>query len=128
MTTQSQPEILRLDIPDVPPSLNKVLNMHWRTKRKLQRDWAWLALAATNKQQRLELKYDLRPKQATVTLHHSRFYDRDNAFGACKVLFDALKRNGFIVDDAPEWLKQEVFQQKCPHKKRHTVIEISEAK
>lgn len=118
---------MKLEIPDVPPSLNKVLNMHWRTKRKLQSDWAWLVLAATNKQQRIELKYSLVKKRVRITLHHSRLYDTDNAYGACKVLFDALKNNGFLVDDNELWLLSTVEQEKCPHKKRHTIIDMEDS-
>lgn len=116
---------MRLEIPNVPPSLNKVLNMHWRTKRKLSDLWqVEVFCAVPSAELRKILTHDLRPKRALVTLHHSRLFDRDNAYGACKVLFDALKRNGFIVDDAPEWLTQEVQQEKCSHRKRYTVIEL----
>jgi hypothetical protein len=102
--------------------------MHWRTKQKLSDKWQVEVFCAVPLAPlRRILTHDLRPKRATVTLFHSRFYDRDNAFGACKVVFDALKRNGFIVDDAPEWLTQDVKQEKCPHKKRHTVIELEAA-
>jgi hypothetical protein len=112
-----------LDIPDIPPSLNKVLNMHWRAKRKLAEKWGWEVKIAKG-QQRIQLGRN----KVLITLWHSRFYDRDNAFGACKVLVDALRYMNIIVDDTREWLELDVMQAKCPHRERHTTIVIQPAK
>ncbi len=60
----------------------------------------------------------------TITLYHSRLFDKDNSYGACKVIFDALKTNRLIVDDSPEWLEATVKQEKCKHKDRHTIIRV----
>ena len=63
-------------------------------------------------------------RRVTITLYHSRLFDKDNSYGACKVIFDALKAQGLIVDDSPEWLDAIVEQKKCKHKERHTVIQL----
>lgn len=113
-----------ITIPDVPPSLNKVLRMHWVVKRKLSTYWETLVWTLIpHKGNRWEGK----KKQVLLTLHHSRFYDKDNAYGACKVVVDALKNCGFIMDDTEEWLDLNVEQEKCPHKQRRTVIRIGVA-
>lgn len=114
--------VLRLVISETPPSLNKVLRMHWAKKRGLLQAWRWMIRATfvgsivCNGKRRVK-----------ITLHHSRLYDKDNAYGACKVIFDALKAEGFIVDDRKEWLEATVEQEKCPHKERHTIVEIEPA-
>lgn len=111
---------MRLEIPDVPPSLNKMLNMHWRDRAVLSHTWkAWVRSriipTPINIAERKRLK---------ITLHHSRPYDKDNSYGAVKVLVDALKAWNLIWDDSALYLDLTVKQAKCAHKKRHTTIEI----
>jgi hypothetical protein len=113
---------LILRVTDVPPSLNKVLRMHWAKKRGLLEAWRWMIKAAFGQPGACDGK-----RRVKITLFHSRFFDKDNAYGACKVIFDALKAEGFIVDDRAEWLEATVEQEKCKHKERHTVIEIEAA-
>ena len=110
-----------LKVSDVPPSLNKVLRMHWAKRKGLLDAWMLMVLAAYG---HLPIVCDGK-RRVKITLHHARLYDKDNAYGACKVIFDALKAQGFIVDDAAEWLEAEVVQKKCPHKERYTIVEIT---
>lgn len=112
-----------MTIPDVPPSLNKTLRMHWSARQRLKNAWLYWVKANIPE---VHLKPVVKMK-ATVTFHHSRLYDKDNAYGACKVLVDAMRHCGFIVNDTAEWLELSVEQEKCPHKKRHTVIELEAA-
>jgi hypothetical protein len=114
---------VRLEIPDVPPSLNKTLNMHWRTRTELGNTWKALVRSRI-----IPLPINIsQRKRVTITLHHSRFYDKDNAYGAVKVLVDALKACNLIWDDSALYLDLSVEQQKCSHERRHTVIEIEAA-
>ena len=111
-----------ITIPDVPPSLN-ALPRHWAAKRDLREYWRQSIFAANN-----NVKHQLYTRsKVTVTLHNSRQYDRDNAYGACKIIFDALKHLGWIVDDRAEFLEASVEQVKCSRKEKKTVIEIGEA-
>lgn len=59
-----------------------------------------------------------------ITLHNARQYDRDNAFGACKVIVDAAKNAGLIYDDRSEFLDLDVQQVKSTRKGKKTVIEM----
>ena len=114
---------MKLEIKAIPPSLNKVLRMHWGAKRDLRDNWILLIRSA------LSGAY-LKPivkMRVKVTLHHSRLYDEDNAMGACKVIFDALKHWHLIYDDNPAFLEAHVEQVKCTHKQRKTVIELEAA-
>lgn len=120
---KSEPEILQMNIPDVPPSLNELLRMHWAKKIRLQAKWEgeiWVAMPK---------RFDAAEKmRVRITLYHSRFYDKDNAYGAVKPIVDSLRKLDLIRDDTAEHLELEVEQAKCPHKQRHTVIEIEAAK
>ena len=109
-----------MHVTDIPPSLNKVLRMHWTKRRKLLEAWMWMIRVAWGH----PLTTCQIKRKVTITLHHSRLFDKDNAYGACKVIFDALKSQGLIVDDSPEWLEASVKQEKCKHKERHTVIQL----
>lgn len=114
---------LRLEIPDLPPSLNKTLRMHWAKKRKLNETWQQWVRAMLP-------EYFLEPMvrmRCTITLHHSRFYDKDNAYGAVKPVVDALRLWKLIRDDTREYLDLQVEQSKCSHKKRSTTIELEPA-
>lgn len=116
---------MKLTIPNVPPSLNKLLRMHWAAKRKLNECWVLHVLVALGQNPYLKPIVKMRVK---VTLHHSRLYDEcDNMWGACKPIFDALKHWKLIYDDAPEYLEPTVEQQKCSRKESRTVIELEAA-
>ena len=113
----------KIDVPDVPPSLNKVLRMHWARRRSLKDSWmaqiAVRARLAGWKVKPVDVKV-----RGIITIHNARTYDKDNAYGACKIIFDALKTLGLIVDDRKEWFDVDVRQEKCKRKDRHTVIEL----
>jgi hypothetical protein len=113
---------MKLVIPEVPISLNRLLRLHWRDRQELNAAWVLFVRAAflPNGAARSKMR-------VTITLHHSRLFDKDNAYGAVKVCVDALKTWHIIRDDTAEWLDLSVKQERCSHKTRHTVIEVSEA-
>ena len=124
---QSKPATgYRLTIPDVPPSLNKVLRMHWAKKGKLRDSWTMMIKGALLPH-RTPQGAQKAKMRVIVTFHNARTYDRDNAFGACKVIFDVLRRLNLIFDDRPEWLDAEVRQEVSTRKDKHTVIEVNPA-
>ena len=57
-----------------------------------------------------------------IILCHSRFFDEDNAHGACKDFIDVIKEQRFLFDDRPEFMHLIVEQRKTPHKQRHTIL------
>lgn len=63
-----------------------------------------------------------------ITLCHARLFDKDNSYASCKPVLDALKAWNLIWDDSAEYLDLTVGQEKCPHKKRHTIIELEASK
>ena len=112
---------MKLHIPALPPSLNKTSRMHWRAQRRLndnRRLWIRAYLP----------EYYLKPivrMRCKITLHHSRPYDTDNAYGAVKPVVDALRAWQLIFDDTKEYLDLTVEQAKSNRKKPLTVIELS---
>jgi len=115
--------MIRLVIPDVPPSLNVLLNLHWRNQRKVRDKWILEVRGQMDTNQ--VWPKPTGPTKATITLYHSRPYDEaDNLKGACKPLIDALKHWKLIYDDTPEYLEADIRQAKCPHKQRHTIVEL----
>jgi hypothetical protein len=112
--------MVTLTIPDVPPSLNVLMRLHWRNQHALRQKWIlWVRSQLNGSYLKAIVKVRVK-----VTLCHARLYDADNAVGACKVVVDALKDWRLIYDDTKQYLELKVEQQKCPHKKRHTIIEL----
>jgi hypothetical protein len=114
---------MKLEVLAVPPSLNKVSRMHWRQQRDLHGVWK---LLVRSQMPGIFLQPIVRMR-VKITLFHSRFYDKDNAYGAVKPIVDGLRHWKLIFDDTAEYLDLSVEQQKCPHKRRHTVIELEAA-
>lgn len=109
-------EIYRWSLPFVPPSLNKMLRMHWSKRRKLAKTMAWEVLAVAGRPTREPLK-QCRIEAVRVT---RQLLDTDGLYGSMKMFLDCLvectKQNpyglGFIVDDNPECLDLVVTQKK----------------
>jgi len=117
---------VRVEWPDVPPSLNRVLRMHWAVKSKETVKWMNVLLQVPGGERR-KLQDAAKAKQRvkmTITLHNARQFDRDNAYGAVKVVVDAIKAAGLIYDDRPAYLDLEVNQVKSTRKAKKTVIEL----
>lgn len=110
-----------ITVPDVPPSLNKVLRMHWTSKAKLNSKWDAEIFVAAPK------FFPIGKMRVIIKLHHSRLYDKDNAYGAVKPVVDALVSTGLLKDDTCHWLELTVEQVKSTRKDKRTVIEIGPA-
>lgn len=115
---------------NVPASLNRVIRWNHRRKTKERKMWeeaiaVLLGRRAISDLRLLSLK-DTRMRVA-VTICNPRRYDDDNAHGACKVVFDAIRNLGLVRDDRKEFMEQVVRQEHSTRRTRATVIEISEA-
>lgn len=119
-----------LTIPAIPLSLNQLptdrrgkRTAHWSGKRKERLAWNLLVRSQLPEPP----KSPSCKMRVKITLCHSRLYDADNAYGSVKPVVDALRDWKLVVNDTAEWLDLEVLQSKCPHKLRHTIIEIQPA-
>jgi hypothetical protein len=122
---------LRIVIPgNVPASLNDVLRMSHHEQKREREMWVnaiYIVLGYGGAKFLRSLAEQKIRLQVTITIHNSRQYDKDNMYGACKIVFDAIKNLGFIHDDRKEFLDARVLQEKCSRKQKHTVIEIGPA-
>lgn len=111
---------MKIEIQDIPPSPNRVLGKHWSAKAGIKDKWILLVRSKI-------LPCPMRiaaHKRVRITLHHSRLYDKDNAYAACKPVIDALKAWNLIWDDSLRFLALTVEQEKCRRKEQYTLIEV----
>ena len=96
---------MKLFIPKVPPSLNTVLRQHWSGRGKERDQWRRL----------LRAKYNGEGPFSRVKITRicpSRGLDPDNLAGGCKMLVDAMTREGYITDDDALSVKIEYAQKR----------------
>lgn len=139
MGTTEKP-CVRVVIPGVPPSANKLLRMHWAEKGRekdrwrsmighliLRQDAGWLQ-AMTEAKKRMKV---------TVIVRSAKLDDPDNLPARAKLILDVLKPTkiragkavtglGFIFDDSREYLEPDVRQEQVKGLKE-TVLAIEEA-
>ena len=112
----------RIEFDDVPESINAFMRLHFGERKRLREKWAWRLKLAL-----MRLGYDLSleaPKMSVnFTIHRPRRLDRDNNWGACKVIVDAMRDINFIRNDSEVWLDEGVSQMIGPER---TVIEFRE--
>ena len=93
----------------------------WRKRWELQ-IWGGLlrsAFGAGRNETRMRL---------TVTSYRLKLCDPDNLKGGMKVLVDALRRSGMLVDDSPEWLDfPEPAQVRVRHRHQQKTVVTLEA-
>jgi len=102
---------LKLIIPRVTPSLNEWQRKHWRSRKKINETWQWEIFIAYMQKERSEQGQAINKKEITVISCRKQLCDPDNFIGGLKPLIDALKNNKLIVDDSPEWIELEAFQE-----------------
>jgi crossover junction endodeoxyribonuclease RusA len=90
---------MKLVLDVFPPSLNKLLRMHWAARRRTQSDYNALVVAYRI-QQRVPEATGRQRVSITFYWPNRRRKDPDNY---AKVLCDALTHAGLILDDSPAW-------------------------
>lgn len=115
-------EVNRIVLPIATPSLNKLLGMHPMARHRLGKKLAIVvALCGRGTPKATGKRY------LTIERHGKRELDKDNAYGGCKPLIDAIKRCGLIIDDNPANVELEVVQVKLAKgEKPHTVITLAD--
>lgn len=119
---------MKLIIPELPPSLNEYLRLHWTARRRLGETWDWLVRVAALEAGGARSTSPPAFARVTITLCYptrQRVRDLDNATGGIKATLDSLRHNRLIVDDNPTAIELVVRQVVTP-KLAQTVIEIEE--
>lgn len=92
--------ILTFRHPDMPPANNGkdgLIRMHFRKKKDWITKLGWLM--AEQKVDRIR-----NPCTCTITNYCIIKMDWDNLASRCKLLFDSMKKNGYIKDDSPNYI------------------------
>jgi hypothetical protein len=92
------------------PSLNETQRMHHFAYARLGKKWQ-MALALLALVQRATKATGKR--RLVIERRAKRELDKDNAYGGAKLVIDALKKLGLILDDDAANLDLEVTQAKC---------------
>lgn len=116
---------MKLIIPEVPISLNKMLRQHWAKRRLYYREWKWLIRSKFIGYPLSFLYPQTKKCIVIITQYRKRLLDKDNLLGSCKAVLDAIRYWGLIKDDSPKWIDLEVYQ--YIGKPVRTEIEIKEA-
>lgn len=101
---------MTFDFDELPPTLNRMLSSHWRTRANAKKRWELLL--------REKLGPDYRcpePAEVVVTWRVMHEQDDDNSKGRFKCIGDALQRAGYISDDSPDVLRLSVKQVRAKH-------------
>ena len=119
-------EEVKLVIPRITPSLNKLLVMHWRERHKLMTTWNWEVKVAMRETYE-EIKFDHLKRKVKIISYRKKICDPDNFIGGLKPLIDALISNFLLIDDSYKFLVLDPCQKKDPKNKRTEII-ITEVK
>jgi Holliday junction resolvase RusA-like endonuclease len=114
--------MIRLELFDVPPSLNEWTRMHWSKQRKQKQAWLWEVISTALNAKVGKPRY----KQATIkiTYYFTQQRRRDTDNYTPKFLMDSLVHVGIIQDDRADWVK--VSWDFATGPKRKTTIEVWE--
>jgi hypothetical protein len=118
----------RIEVPFVPESLNRVLRWHPQRKKREREMWEkaiFVVLGRVPVKNLREAAGRHQRLRVCVTICNPRRYDNDNAHGACKIVFDAIRNLALARDDNDEFMDQQVKQEPATRKTKHTVIEIT---
>ena len=118
---------VKLEVPLVPPGSNKLMRMHWATRKRLLNEWMLRILTGFIRNSPIEgqLKEwaDSRSRlKVKIHVAHAQLFDQDNLYSAAKLPLDALVRLGFIADDSNKFIDLPVTQSRS--KAKQTTISI----
>lgn len=123
--------MIRFSIAETLPSLNKLLRMHWRKRQRIQRQVAWLVLAALRETGALPRNAPLQRVDIRIKRYSGQALDPDGATSSAKLLLDALqppsRRHpyglGLIVDDSASCISS-IHVEHVPKRIARTDVEI----
>ena len=123
--------MIEMTIPVVTKTLNETMRMHWRVRRRYQKDLAWLVYLAAPR----PIPKTLRRASVRIERHSLGTPDYDGLIGGTKCLVDCLLPQsarhkeglGFVADDSPDAMHLDVVAIKVSkHADQKTVIRIEE--
>lgn len=114
MSLDLRPEedrVIRFTIFQLTPSLNQLLRMHYRKRKRLKDSFLW-EIKANLFEQDLEIEPSPPKRRLSVVSYRKKLLDQDNYIGGLKLLIDSLVDLGLVSDDSPEFLELERLEQR----------------
>lgn len=103
---------MKLVIDAIPPSLNKLLRMHWATRGRLRQDWRVLVFDAAIEVDPEAVLFGIEIAPTEPKLVQLDFYFPDrrrrDADNYQKLALDSLVANGLLYDDSMDWCEVRV--------------------
>jgi hypothetical protein len=106
------------------PSLNRLLRMNYRKRKKMKESLAWEIKAALSEQD-LEIDPGPEKRRLSVVSFRKKLLDQDNYIGGLKLLIDGLVDLELLHDDSPEFLELEKLEQRIDLSNPRTEISIA---
>lgn len=109
------------ELPGVLVSLNRLLRVHWGSRRRYQKGFEEIAELVKRES---EIPPAKKKRELYIIQYRQKLLDKDNLYGSVKPLVDALKKAGLLVDDSEEWLDLHPLQIQIDsnHSERTAVI------
>lgn len=111
-------------LPVPTPSLNTVIRAHWRTRAADLMAFRMLLRIAIRDLPR-DISKPSGRRALSIVRVSPRQLDRDNCYGGCKGLLDAMVREGLLIDDNDAHLDLHVSQEKGDACTRITLTEVA---
>lgn len=117
--------MIKLTLPIVTESNNKLLRMHWAVRRRLKVGYMDELLVAMNTSNYATRELQAQKKrECHIISYRKRLLDKDNLYGGIKPLVDCLVEWKLLKDDSPDNVTLIVKQKKSKHPK--TIIILKE--
>ncbi len=96
---------LKIVVPELTPSNNTLIRMHFRRRSALNIEWVWRIKAALMMDNVDLTKLKFRKKRyVQIISYRKKLVDTDNLIGGAKCLIDSLVKNEILIDDNPSHL------------------------
>jgi hypothetical protein len=102
---------IEFSVLDVPPTINRLLRMHWTKRVAAKKVWTEELEAALHfgKPPAISIlrAWSECEDRVRIEVHviHRKEFDQDNLASVCKIPLDALKTLGCIIDDGQKFIE-----------------------
>ena len=95
---------LHIIIPEIPPTNNQLLRLHWRDRSRLNKTWYWLIKESlmNNDFDPKSIKFEDK-RTVKIVVYRKQISDIDNLYGGIKPVVDSLVKNDLLIDDGPKY-------------------------
>lgn len=113
---------IKIILPLVTPSLNELLRIHFRKRKRLKQDYEWQLIASGANDSQYKVN-GIKKRRVEIRSFRSRLLDQDNFIGGLKPLLDSLVEMDLLLDDGPEYLSLKAEQENSRDQRTEIIIE-----